>query len=118
MCMYVNIYLSLCIHMYIYKYVSYIFVIHSSADEHLSCFHVLAIVYSASVDTGAHISFQVRVFIFPYVCPGLPMLDHKESLLLVFKEPLYWFSTVAIPIYNPINSVARLPFFHIAGFTF
>ena len=36
----------------------------SSVDEHLGCFHVLAIVNSAAVNTGVHISFQMSVLSF------------------------------------------------------
>ena len=38
------------------------FLIHSSADVHLGCFHVLPIVNSAAVNTGAHMSLSVLVF--------------------------------------------------------
>ena len=40
----------------------HIFFIHSSDDGHLGCFHVLAIVSSAAVDIGVHVSFQIMFF--------------------------------------------------------
>ena len=36
--------------------------IHSSVDGHLCCFHVLAVVNSAGVKTGLHVSFKIMVF--------------------------------------------------------
>ena len=35
--------------------------IHSSVDGNLGCFHVLAIVNSAAVNNGIHVSFSVLV---------------------------------------------------------
>ena len=37
------------------------FLIHSSVDGHLGCFHVLAIVKSAAVNNGIHVSLSVLV---------------------------------------------------------
>ena len=40
----------------------YIFLIHSSIDGHLGCFHALAIIKSAAMNIGARVSFQIMVF--------------------------------------------------------
>ena len=39
----------------------YSFLIHSSADEHLGCYHVLAIINSAVMNIGAHMSLSILV---------------------------------------------------------
>ena len=39
----------------------YHILIHSSVDEHLGCFCILAIVNSATVNTGVHVSFSMKV---------------------------------------------------------
>ena len=47
---------------YFIVYTSHNCFIHSSVNGHLGCFHVLAIVNSAAINTGVHVSFSVMVF--------------------------------------------------------
>ena len=42
-------------------YIYHKFFIHSSVDGHLDCFHVLAIVDSASMNNGIHVSLSIFI---------------------------------------------------------
>ena len=64
-------------------YMYHIFFIHSSVNGHLDCFHVLAIVNSAAINNGIHVSFSSSGF--PQgKCLGVGLLGHMVVLFLVF----------------------------------
>ena len=68
-------------------YIYHIFLIHFSVDGHLGCLHALAIVDSAAMNNGVHVSSNYcyyYYFFFLDRCPGVGLLDHMIVLYLVF----------------------------------
>ena len=64
--------------MYMYR-----ILIHSPVDGHVGCFYVLAIVNSATMNTGVHGYFLIIVS-YMYIYSGVELMDHMVVLFLVF----------------------------------
>ena len=59
----------ICIHLYVCMPYTYILFIHSSVNEHLGRFHILAIINNTAINLEVHISFWDNDFIsFRYMC--------------------------------------------------
>ena len=71
----------------------HIYLIHSSVDRHSSCFHVLAVVNSASINIGEHVSFWSTV-LSRWGFPGastvkrLPAMQETRVRFLGQEDPL------------------------------
>ena len=94
---------------YSIEYMHHIF-IRSSIDGHLGCFHALAIVSSAAMNIGVHVSFWI--IILSGYTPRSGIAGSHESLVLIFWGICMLFSIVAAPVCIPTNSVGGFPFYH------
>ena len=68
-------------------YIYHIFFVHSSVDGHLECFHVLALVNSAVLISGVHVSFQIRIF-SEYMLKSGTAGSYGNTIFSFSKEPL------------------------------
>ena len=89
----------------------HIFLIHSSVDGYLGCFHVLAILNSAAMNIGMHASFSMKI-LSGYM-PSSGTAGSYGSSIFGFLRYLHLFSIVVVPIYTPTNSEGGYLFLHI-----
>ena len=72
----------------------YHIIIHSSTDGHVGCFHFLAVVNSAAINIGVHLSFTKRAALFFGSIPrsgvagsnGIPTLSFLRNLRIAFHN--------------------------------
>jgi len=88
-------------------YMYHIFFIHSSVSEHLCWLHVLAVVNSAAVNIGVHVSFWIMVF-FGYMFRSEIAGSYGPSISGLLKS-LHTVLHVASSIYIPCNRVLFSP---------
>ena len=90
-------------------YICNVFFIHSSVNRRLGCFHALAIVNSAAVNTGHMYIFKPSFDLD--VCSGVRSVDHRVTLFLVSIN-LHTFLHSACGIYTTTYSVGGFSFLH------
>ena len=78
-------------------YMYHSFLIHSSADGHLGCFHVLAMINSASMNIGVHLSLSDLVSLVCMPRSGIAGSHGEFCLLTLF---LYWLHHCLIPLWT------------------
>ena len=70
----------------LYLYMYHILFIHSFASGHLGCFHVLAIVNSASVNIGVHVCFWHTVSAFSRYKPRIYAGSYSSSIFSFLRN--------------------------------
>ena len=86
---------------------------YSSADGHLGCFHVLAVVNNAAMNVRVPVSFQINVFVFCRYISRSRIAGSYGRSIFSFLGNLRTISTATVPIYISTNNVQGFPFLHV-----
>ena len=97
------------------SYIGHIFFTHSLVNRHLDCFYTLSIVSNAAVNAGIWVDPQDGYSTFCIIPKSEVIGSYSSSAIYVFilLGLSVLFLTMTVPIYIPISSMQKFPFYHI-----